>query len=81
MGIKVILIKPFGVADEIIPPISLGWLATQIRKNHDVKIIDALKNRLNADAIVHVIREENASIVGFQAWSKDIHEIKKPVLL
>lgn len=76
MRIKVILIKPFGVADEIIPPISLGWLATQIRREHDVKIIDAIKDRLNADAIAKIVVEENAAIVGFQAWSKDTHEIK-----
>ncbi|HLG31131.1 MAG TPA: cobalamin-dependent protein, partial [Candidatus Brocadiales bacterium] len=77
MGIKVILIKPFGVADEIVPPMSLGLLATQIRKDHDVKIIDALKDKLDPNAIIQMVKEESVDIVGFQAWSKDVHEIKK----
>jgi anaerobic magnesium-protoporphyrin IX monomethyl ester cyclase len=77
MKMNVLLIKPFGVADEIIPPISLGYLATQIRDNHDVKIIDALKDNLDAASIANIVAEESVNVVGFQAWSKDIHEIKK----
>lgn len=76
MRLKVLLVKPYGVADEIIPPISLGLLATQIRKEHDVKIIDALKERLDAIAISKIVASEGFDVVGFQAWSKDIHEIK-----
>ena len=77
MKLKVLLIKPFGIADEIIPPISLGYLATQIRKDHDVKIIDALKDNLDASSIAKIVAEDSVDVVGFQAWSKDIHEIKK----
>lgn len=76
MGLKVLLVKPFGVADEIIPPISLGLLATQIRKSHNVKILDALKERMGASAVSEFIVSERFDVVGFQAWSKDIYEIK-----
>jgi anaerobic magnesium-protoporphyrin IX monomethyl ester cyclase len=75
--LKVLLIKPNGVADEIIPPISLGWLATQVRDRHAVTILDALKENLSSAEIARVAAEGCFDIVGFQAWSKDIHEIKR----
>lgn len=77
MKLKVLLVKPSGVADEIIPPISLGMLATQIRARHDVRILDALKEGLDSTTILNIIVSGGFDVVGFQAWSKDIHEIKK----
>ena len=73
---KVLLVKPFGIADEIIPPISLGLLATQIRGRYEVKVLDALKERMNATAVAELVAAEKFTVVGFQAWTKDIHEIK-----
>ena len=77
MRLKVLLIKPFGVADEIIPPMSLGLLATQVRNSHDVRILDALKDGLKAGAVAKIAADEKTDVVGFQAWTKDIHEIKR----
>lgn len=74
---KVLLVKPFGIADEQIPPLSLGWLATQIRGEHEVRILDAIKEKLQADSVAELAARERFDVVGFQAWSKDIHEIKK----
>ena len=80
MKLKVLLVKPYGVADEIIPPISLGLLATQIRNEHDVRILDALKDKCNAEAVANIAVSEGYNVVGFQSWSKDIHEIKSTCL-
>ncbi len=74
---NVLLIKPFGAADEIIPPLSLGWLAAQIRGRHDVRILDALKEQVDADAIAGRVASERTDIAGFQVWSKDVHEVKR----
>lgn len=76
MRLKILLVKPYGIADEVIPPISLGILANQIRNEHDVKILDALKEKLDSTAIANIAASEGFNVVGFQAWSKDIHEIK-----
>jgi len=70
------LVRPFGVSDEVIPPISLGWLATQIRAYHNVSILDALRGRLRADTIAEIVNRNNIDVVGFQIWTKDIHEVK-----
>lgn len=78
--LKVILVKPWSVADEIIPPISLGWLATSVRHSHDVTILDALKDRIDAEAVAKMVSDGAYDVAGFQAWSKDIHEIKRTLL-
>jgi len=38
----------------LIPPISLGWLAAQIRKEHNVNILDAIKERRHITALESV---------------------------
>jgi len=73
---RVLLIKPFDISDEIIPPISLGLLATHVRKRHNVRILDALRERMNGIAIAKIVQEENIDVVGFQIWSKDIHNVR-----
>lgn len=76
MSLKVLLVKPYSVADEIIPPISLGLLATQIRKDHEVRILDALKDQLDSVAVSKLAVAEGFNVVGFQAWTKDVYEIR-----
>jgi radical SAM superfamily enzyme YgiQ (UPF0313 family) len=73
---KILLVKPYGIADELIPPLSLGWIATQIRDRHEVSILDAMKENARAGNIAARVSAERFDIVGFQAWTKDIHEIK-----
>jgi radical SAM superfamily enzyme YgiQ (UPF0313 family) len=73
---KILLVKPYGVADEIIPPISLGLLATQIRDKFDVRILDALKEKMDSAAVTRLAVSHGFNMVGFQTWTKDIHEIK-----
>lgn len=74
---KVLLVKPFGITDEIIPPVSLGLLATHIRKYHSVKILDALKEGLNGAAVAKMVKSEDIDVVGFQIWTKDIHNVRE----
>src|SRR3989338_5232142 len=74
---KVLLVKPFGIADEIIPPVSLGLLATHIRDYHSVKILDALKEGLNGTAVAKMVKREDIDVVGFQIWTKDIHNVRE----
>jgi radical SAM superfamily enzyme YgiQ (UPF0313 family) len=55
----------------------MGLLATQVRNEHDVSIVDALKERMNEDAIARLVASQRVDVVGFQAWSNNIHLIKK----
>lgn len=74
---KILLVKPYGIADELIPPLSLGWLATQVRNSHDVTILDAMKDGFRARQVADLVNANGFGLVGFQAWTKDIHEIRE----
>ncbi|MBW1998357.1 MAG: radical SAM protein [Deltaproteobacteria bacterium] len=73
---KILLVRPFGVSDEVIPPISLGWLATQIRDQSRVEILDALRLRIRGETIAEMIRKNDIDVVGFQVWTKDLRRVK-----
>ena len=49
--LNVLLMRPDAMSDELIPPFGLGYLATAIRKNHDVKILDGIKEKLTLEKI------------------------------
>lgn len=84
--LKVLLMRPYSESDELIPPFGLGYLATAIRKNHDVKILDGIKEKLTLEKFEDFLREEKPDIVGIQIFTfqiivvKDYIETTKKVL-
>lgn len=78
--------KPYSEADELIPPFSLGYLATAIRKNHNVMILDGIKEKLTLEQFENILREKKPDVVGIQIFTfqvigaKDYVEIIKKVL-
>lgn len=72
---KILLIKPYDIADELIPPLSLGCIAARVRDRHEVVILDAMKDRQRPQDIATRVVGEGFGLVGFQIWTKDIHEV------
>lgn len=62
-------------ADEIIPPISLGYLASTIRKKHNVKILDCLKENLTIEQVEKYAKDYQ--VVGITLFTKDLSLCKK----
>jgi anaerobic magnesium-protoporphyrin IX monomethyl ester cyclase len=75
---KVLLVKP--ISDKlpiIVPNLGLGYLATALRKNnHDVKILDCVKDRLNYAGFGKEIASFNPDVVGFQMFTCDYGSVK-----
>lgn len=67
--LKVLLMKPYSRADELIPPFSLGYLATAVRKNHDVDILDGIKEKLTLDGFREALKEKQPDVVGIQVFT------------
>ena len=61
--------KPYSRADELIPPFSLGYLAAAIRKNHDVEILDGIKEKLTFEKIQRICKEKKPDIIGIQIFT------------
>jgi radical SAM superfamily enzyme YgiQ (UPF0313 family) len=76
---KVLLIKPANLSDHIQPSLGLGYLAAQIRKDHDVKIVDCIKERLPGPQLIPVLEKFKPDVLGSQCYSMDLPMLK-PVL-
>ncbi|MDP2909974.1 MAG: radical SAM protein [bacterium] len=61
--------KPYSRADELIPPFSLGYLATAIRKNHDVEILDGIKEKLTLEKFEEILQRKQYDIIGIQIFT------------
>jgi anaerobic magnesium-protoporphyrin IX monomethyl ester cyclase len=76
---KVLLLKPSNLSDHIQPSLGLGFLAAQIRDDHQVKIVDCIKEHLPGLQLLPILREFNPDVVGSQCYSMDLAMLK-PVL-
>ncbi|MFH1416485.1 MAG: radical SAM protein [Elusimicrobiota bacterium] len=70
---KILLIKPRVYSDTVIPPVGLGYLASNIDREHDVKIIDCLKDKINLKELNAAVKGYDPDIVGIQVYNIDKH--------
>jgi len=75
--LKILLIKPYSRADESIPPLGLGYLATAIRKNHNIEIIDGIKEELNLEKFSLILKEKKPDVCGIQVFTFQIPQVKE----
>jgi radical SAM superfamily enzyme YgiQ (UPF0313 family) len=69
---KVLLVKPYNLSDHIQPSLGLGYLATAIRREHEVVILDCIKENVNIDKLDPVLRHHRPDILGFQCYTFDL---------
>jgi|SRR3989338_11294220 len=74
---KVLLVKPNNLADHIQPSLGLGYLATQIRKDHDVVIHDCIKENTSIEGIRDVVALHDPDLIGVQCYTFDTPKVYK----
>jgi anaerobic magnesium-protoporphyrin IX monomethyl ester cyclase len=74
---KVLLIKPDNLADHIQPSLGLGFLATQIRRDHDVVIHDCIKDKTPVEDIYKIIELHNPDVIGVQCYTFDTPKVHR----
>jgi len=72
---KVLLIKPNNLADHIQPSLGHGYLATQIRANHDVAIHDCIKDNTSIENINKIVARHNPDVIGIQCYTFDTPKV------
>jgi radical SAM superfamily enzyme YgiQ (UPF0313 family) len=73
--VKVLLIKPNNLADHIQPSLGLGYLAAQIRNDHDVVIHDCIKENTSIEQMESVIASHDPHLIGIQCYSFDTSKV------
>lgn len=73
---RVLLLKPSNLSDHIQPSLGLGYLAAQIRKDHEVKIVDCIKEHLPGPQLLPVLESFKPDVVGCQCYSMDLPMLK-----
>ena len=75
---RIALIKANTVADEIIPPFGLGYLAESVRReDHDVIVVDALRERLDTARLVRKLSGWRPDFVGVLLFTKDLRPVRE----
>lgn len=67
---RVLLVKPHTAADEIIPPIALGYLAQAIRPDHEPVVLDCLKEQCGIERIRELAPQFD--VIGITVFTKDL---------
>ncbi|HON55641.1 MAG TPA: cobalamin-dependent protein, partial [bacterium] len=74
---KIILAKPDNISDHIQPSIGLGILANILRKNHQVILLDFLKEKINKKKLYKILKNEEPDVIGFQCYTFDIFKVRE----
>ena len=74
---KVLLVKPYNLSDHIQPSLGLGYLATAIRKDHEVTILDCIKENIKPNQFIESLGKINPDLVGIQCYTFDLYNVKK----
>jgi len=74
---KVLLIKPSNLSDHIQPSLGLGYLASQIRGEHEVRIVDCIKDNLTGPELRPALEEFRPDVVGSQCYSMDLPKVRE----
>jgi len=62
--------------EDYLPPYGLGYIATELQKRYDVKIIDAVYNNYVVEDILRIIAEEQPAAVGINVFSVNLEIVK-----
>ena len=69
---KILLVKPYNLSDHIQPSLGLGYLATAVRNENEVTILDCIKERIDLGKFEKIIRKSKPDLVGIQCYTFDI---------
>ena len=74
---KVLLVKPYNLSDHIQPSLGLGYLASAIRKDHNVEILDCIKEGVKPRLFANFLEKRKPDVVGIQCYTYDLYNIKE----
>ncbi len=74
---RILLVKPNASTDSIVPPLGLGYLAEQLRRDHDVAILNCLARDLNLTEFLGEVKRFVPDVVGLQVYTSDREVVRR----
>ena len=75
---NILLVKPYNLSDHIQPALGLGYLATVVRKRHNVKLVDCIKERISRpEGLKDIIEKFKPDVIGIQCYTFHLKFIKE----
>ncbi|MFA5089628.1 MAG: radical SAM protein [Candidatus Omnitrophota bacterium] len=74
---RILLVKPYNLTDHIQPSLGLGYLATAVRKDNEVRILDCVKENIKINRFGKTVKDYNPDIVGIQCYTFDLKFINE----
>lgn len=73
---NILLVKPYNLSDHIQPSLGLGYLASSVKEENEVRILDCIKERIDIAALENIIRESDFDLIGMQCYTFDLKFIR-----
>ncbi|MFC1624679.1 B12-binding domain-containing radical SAM protein [Candidatus Omnitrophota bacterium] len=78
---KILLVKPYNISDHIQPSLGLGYLATSVRGEHEVTILDCIKERTDIFRLKNIIGSSRFDLIGIQCYTFDLKFVKNALTM
>ncbi|KKR49053.1 MAG: Radical SAM domain protein [Candidatus Magasanikbacteria bacterium GW2011_GWC2_40_17] len=74
---SVLLVKLFSAADESVPPLGLGYLASAIRNKCEVEILDCEKEKIQAENFALWLKNKDFKVIGFHVFTHHLNILRE----
>ena len=74
--LNIVLIKPPQETNEVQPPLGLGYLASAVKDDAEVTIIDSIKHSYSIKDVLNQVKNKNYDIIGLQCYTIDFNTVK-----
>lgn len=79
---KVLLVQPGAQKNmimNVVPPLGLGYLASSIRDEYEVKILDCIKDKIDKEKFEIYLADYDPDVIGFTLYSYNISSVREMV--
>jgi len=75
--LDILLVKPYQRVNEVQPPLGLGYIASTVKRKHNIVILDCIKDDVSLEKFRSILKGKKYDIVGFQCYTVDLNTVRE----